>query len=239
MNNIFKAMDRFGNETEFEVKEVTVASERAADMQYRIAFNEALKYGLMPREKMRVLMSDQEIWSSGDEEKLKEALARLAIGQRDLATLEAAGKTDECVKVAEQMFEDRNLMWQLLMIQQSAFVNSAEGMAETIKYEATMCGSLAVKATGKSYWKNYKEYVIERDENDQSTVIGKLEGVYTVMELAKRDEMLSVYPERKWVTDRTEEILADGELEQEASKTVVKRRKKAIGKSKKKTPKKK
>jgi hypothetical protein len=234
MNNIFKATDRFGNETEFEVIDPTVAVEREADMQYRIAFNEALKHGLMPREKMRTIMSDQEIWAADDEDKLKNVLARLAMGQVSLATLEAAGKTDECIKVAEQMFKDRNEMWQLLMIQQSAFVNSAEGMAETIKYDATMCGTLVIRATGTKYWKNYKEYVIERDENEQSTVIDNLESVYTSIEIAKRDEMLSVYPERKWVTDRTEEILADDDkIQEEASKVVKKRRKKAVGKKKK------
>jgi hypothetical protein len=93
MNNVFKAIDRFGNETEFEVIETNAAIEREADMQYRIAFNEALKHGLMPREKMRVLMSDQEMWTEKDETELKDVLARLAIGQADLHTLENTGRS--------------------------------------------------------------------------------------------------------------------------------------------------
>jgi hypothetical protein len=230
MKNVFKAMDRFGNETEFEVVKKTAAAEREIDMQYRIAFNEALKYGLMPREKMRSIMSDREMWSEADETELKNVLARLAMGQTNLHVLENSGKKDECIKVAEEMFSDRNKMWQLLMIQQSAFVNSAEGMAETIKYEATMCATLVVKATGARYWKTYSDYVTERDENETSTVIENLQKAYTVLGIEERDELLSEYPERKWVKHKTEEIMAESSALEDEAERIVKTRKKAAAK---------
>jgi len=49
MDKIFKAIDRYGAEMEFEIIEPTDALTREADMIYRKAYSEAMKEGIRGR----------------------------------------------------------------------------------------------------------------------------------------------------------------------------------------------
>ena len=53
MDRTFKAIDRHGAEMDFELIEATDILVREADMIYRKAYSEAIKEGILPREKMR------------------------------------------------------------------------------------------------------------------------------------------------------------------------------------------
>ncbi len=205
----FKSIDRYGAEIEFEVVDPTHKEENKADIHYRVAFSQAIKHGIMTREKMRKLLEDNSEWSKDDQANLRD---KIQVVVRLEANLDKASKTgDNCTKIAGKLFEARADMMTLYMIQQTPLANSAEAYAELIKQESLMASCTLIKASKEKYWKEYRDYVLERDGNSQSTVVTNLlESRSKVME-AESHDMIQGYPEFQWLKD-VEEKLAEEEI---------------------------
>jgi hypothetical protein len=214
MDKTFKATDRYGAEIEFELIEPSLAVEREGEMQYRIAFSKALTLGILPREAMREVMREQMVWDKDDDEKMKEAMMELAASQ---AILEAAEKTNDdtaCLQAAADLTEKRNRMWELFIVQQSSFTNSAEGYAEVVKGESIMAATTVIKATQERYWPTYAEYVEEREAvNGRSNVVTILLEKHNDLITEARDNILEDFPERRWLKDAKDRILESAAIE--------------------------
>lgn len=214
MDKTFKATDRYGAEIEFELIDPSLAVEREGEMQYRIAFSKALTLGILPKEAMREVMREQRVWDKDDEEKMKDVMLELAASQ---AILEAAEKVKDdtaCLQAATDLTEKRNRMWELFLVQQSSFTNSAEGYAEVVKGESIMAATTVIHATQQRYWPTYTEYVEEREAiNGRSSVVTILLEKHNDLITEARDNILDDFPERRWLKDAKGRILEDAATE--------------------------
>jgi hypothetical protein len=207
VSRVFKAIDRYGAELEFELKEPDNDAVRHSDMQYRIAYSAALKEGILPREKMREIFKENGIWDDDDETAMMDILKELASLTLKLDDTAKRGDKDECIKIAGEMGKTRVRMFQMFMVQQSCFMNSCEGFAELVRLESLMASSVVIKANGVRYWKTYKDYVIERDHNDKATVAAETGKVNSLVLDEKKDELINEYPEQKWLRQIHSEFL--------------------------------
>lgn len=199
-DRVFKAKDRHGAEMEFEIIEVTRAVEMEADINYRKAYAKSLKHGLLPREALRKMMRDNEIWTDEHEKELKECIVEIARLEVSLKHNETGGNKEECLKVAGDLAKVRRRMWELALIQQSAFMNSScEAYAEMIRIESQIAASVVIKANGQRYWKDYQEYVLERDTNEISTVPIEAMDVANDELAGRQKEITESQPEQQWL----------------------------------------
>jgi hypothetical protein len=207
MDMVFKAVDRHGAEMEFELIPPTDLLERESEMEYRKAYSAAIKEGILPREKMRNIFKDSGIWTSEDEAKFTDLVREIGLLNIKLDNAVKEGKDDECIKIAGEMGKLRVQMLQLFTIQQSAYMQSCEGYAELVRLEALMASRIVIKANKQRYWKNYKDYVIERDNNDRSTVASQAMTLNNVFLEQQRDIIIGEYPEQKWLQQLQKEII--------------------------------
>lgn len=222
---MFKAKDRFGAEIEFELKEPTLHEENEAEMQYRIAYSAGLKTGVLTRKAMQELLRKYEIWKDDDEKEMTEVTKGLALLEIDLHHAESRSDNIECATLAGKLAEKRNRLFELFMLTQSSYMNSCEGYADAVRIEALMAACVVVKATGKRYWKDYKEYIMERDENPTATVaIGASQANLEVLQ-AKRLTMIDDWPEQKWLKDIKTKTFTDENI---VKSTIVERIEEAV-----------
>lgn len=207
MDRTFKATDRFGAEIEFELREPDKEAIRISDMQYRIAYSVALKEGILPREKMREIFKESGIWDDDDEKSITNVIKDLSITTLKLEEASKRGDRDECIKIAGDMASLRIRMFQLFLVQHSCFLNSCEGYAELVRLESLMALSVFIKHTNQRYWKAYKDYVIERDQNDKSNVVFNASTLNNKLLELKKDELVNEYPEQRWLQKVHAEIL--------------------------------
>jgi len=227
VERIFKATDRNGNACEFELVPPTVGIENEGERQYRVAYSASLVEGVFPREKLREIMREHGMWTEADEADLKKAVGKIALLQIDLKNAQAEGNDDRCSEVAHEIGEHRRRMWELFLVQQTVYMNSAEGVAEMIKTETVMSACTVVKATGKRYWADYAEYVRERDLNVKSTVYATVVQVQATLLDEARRSLLSEYPEATYLKTPQEAML-DREIEEEVLNTLHGRAEAAI-----------
>lgn len=229
VNRVFHALDRNGALVEFELKVPGLLEDNEGDRHYRVAYSRALKEGIFPREKLREIMREHEMWTPEDEQAMKKSVGQIAILQIDLRNSETEGKTDKCKQIAKDMGAARQRMWELFLVQQSVYMNSAEGVAELIKVDALMASCVIVKATNTRYWKDYAEYVRERDLNTKSTVYIKAAEVQMAILDEVRKGLFEDYAEAKYLRSVQERII-DREVEEQVVKTLHERATKALAK---------
>jgi wyosine [tRNA(Phe)-imidazoG37] synthetase (radical SAM superfamily) len=229
VERVFRAVDRTGVERQFELVPPNLAAENEGERRFKIAYAQALRDGIFPKEKLREIMVEHEMWTEQDEKHLKEYIAKLAVLQIELEANQRSGDEDRCLTVAKEMTELRGRMWELFMVQQTVYLNSAEGVAETIKLEAVMAACTVLKDTGERYWKDYTEFVQERDFNDKSQVHTAVVLVQSKLLDDLRKGMLDEYPEKQFLKDINERML-DRDIESEVLDQVKQRATDALNK---------
>lgn len=227
INRIFKAIDRYGAQLEFELKTPSLAIENEGERQYRIAYSKALTDGVYPRNKLREVMRLHGMWTDTDDRAMREEVANLAIFQMDLEKSQLQGDNDKCLEIAKEMHKHRSRMWELFMIQQSVYMNSAEGIAELIKAETVMAACVMVKATSQRYWPNYAEFVKERDEGVLSTVYVRSVEIQNSLLLEMRDTIEDSHPENKYLKD-AKQAAFDRDVNERVAIELEARKKKAL-----------
>ena len=230
VDRVFRAKNRIGDDCEFELKSPGLAEENEGERQYRVAYSKSLAEGVYPREKLREVMREHNMWTAADDKELKKAVGKIAVYQLELRRSEAEGNQDECMKAARGIAESRKRMWELFLIQQSVYMNSAEGVSEMIKTEVIMAACTIVKSTGKRYWENYAEYVRERDLNMKSTVYSKVVELQSHILDEARLGLMQDYPEQKYLKS-LEDRMIDREIEESVVKEIRTRAEKAINKT--------
>ena len=232
VDRTFKATDRNGNACEFELVVPNVAVENEGERQYRIAYSKSLVEGVFPKEKLREIMREHGMWTEDDETELKKVVGKIALLQIELKNAQTEGDEDKCVSLAQEVAQLRRRMWELFMIQQTVYMNSAEGVAEMVKTEAMMAACTTLKTTGKRYWNDYGEYVRERDLNAKSTVYASVVNLQSQILDEARRGLMDDYPEAQYL--RTpEQAMLDREIEEEVIKTLNDRAEQAIETDKK------
>jgi hypothetical protein len=227
VDRTFRAVDRFGAQIEFVVQTPTLAIENEGDRQYRIAYSKSLAEGVYPRNKMREVMRSHGMWTDEDDRIMREEVANLAILQMELEQAQLKGKNEECLEIAKKMRRHRYRMWELFMIQQSVYMNSAEGMAELVKAEAIMAACTVLKATGQRYWPTYADFVRERDESANSTVYVKAVELQNQLLLAMRDTIEESHPENRYLKD-AKQAMFDKDIEERVEAELAARKQKAL-----------
>jgi hypothetical protein len=227
VERIFRAVDRFGAEMEFELRTPTLVVENEGERQYRIAYTKALADGVYPRNKLREVMRGHGIWTDEDDKAMREEVAHLAILQIELERAQNKGDDNECLAKAKDMRKHRTRMWELFMIQQSVYMNSSEGIAELIKAEAIMAACVMIKATNQRYWPNYSEFVKERDDSTKSTVYIKSIEVQNELLLAARDMIEDTYSENRYLKD-AKQAMIDRDIDEQVAKELETRKQKAL-----------
>jgi hypothetical protein len=227
IERVFKAKDRNGADMEFELVPPNIAAENEGERQYRVAFSKALTEGIFPREKLRQVMRSHNMWTEDDESILKKTIGKIAILQMKLHEAETEGNDKKCHEIATELAKARQYMWQLFMVQQTVYLNSAEGVAEMIKTESIMAFCTQVKATGERYWKDYAEYIRERDFNTKSSVYANVTNIQSQLLDAVRNNLMQDYPEFKYMKS-IEDRMVDREIEEEVLKILRERTEAAL-----------
>lgn len=210
----FRAKDRTGAELEFELVSPNQAAENEGERQYRIAFSKALQEGVFPREKLREIMREHNMWTEDDEKQLKRCVGRIAILQIELKTEQNKGDQKRCLEIAREISNTRRRMWELFLVQQTVYMHSAEGVAEMIKAEAVMAACTVSKQTRKRYWETYRQFVEERDFNENATVYVTAVTVQSRLLDEARLSMINGYPEKEYLKDVQDRML-EREVEEE------------------------
>ena len=229
IERVFKAVDRNGTLSDFELILPGLGEENEGERQYRIAYSKSLVEGIFPREKLREIMKEHGMWTEEDDSDLKKAVGKIAVLQIDLRQAETEGDNEHCIESAKGISDARRRMWELFLVQQSVYMNSAEGVAEMVKTESIMAACTLVKSTGKRYWKDYKEYILERDVNTKSTVYFNVVTLQSKIMDETRVGIMSDYPEYKYLKS-IEDRMLDREVQEEVIKTLKSRANKAIEK---------
>jgi hypothetical protein len=204
-NRVFKAIDRYGAETEFELVDATFAEENEAEREYRKAYTNALKEGVLPKEKMREIMKEQGVWDDSDDEKLKKIIKEIAGTEANLKKAETAGKPkSECTSIAGELGDLRAEMWRLINVKQSVLMHCCENYATAISGEVLIMARLRVKATHQRYWKNYEEFVLEK-HNERASVVVELTRLHEKILQEEQTEFLKSLPEYQWLQKIQEE----------------------------------
>lgn len=227
INREFKAKDRFGADMQFTLVPPTLQIETEGERYYKIAYSQSLSQGIFPREKLRGVMKDHGMWTEEDEKKYRTIVAKIALWHAELLQFEQAGDTEKCKKIATEMDGERDKMWSLFLIQQSVFMHSAEAMAELVKTEAMMAACTRLKATGERYWKDYTEFVREKEQNLKSTVYMEVVEVQSNLLKAIREDIEGKYPESKYLKDVRESIL-DRAIKEDVQKEIARRKEAAL-----------
>jgi hypothetical protein len=223
---IFMATDRHGANLEFEIRSPTRAIESECEMLYRIAYTEALKQGVPPREKIRKILKDHQMWTEEDEVELRSTVVEIARSELALKNKEAAGDRAGCIVAAGNLAKQRRRLWELLLIQQSPFTNSCEAYAELVRKEAELAASVAVKATGTRYWSSYKDYVIERDTHATATVAEKAMEVVNLEMAEEQTKIMQNQPEQQWL--QRAKLAAEEDVEKLAQDVLIQRAKDSV-----------
>ena len=226
MDRTFKAIDRHGAEMEFELIPATDLLERESEMEYRKAYSAAIKEGVLPREKMRDIFKEHGIWTQEDDDQFMSLVKEISALNIKLDNAAKQGMDDECIKLAGEMGKLRIQMLQLFTIQQSAYMQSCEGYAEIVRLEALMASCVVIKVNKQRYWKNYRDYVIERDNNARSTVPTQAMLINNVDLERRRDDAIAEYPEQKWLKILQKDMIS--KATEEAKAKMVKRVEEAI-----------
>lgn len=209
---------------EFELIEPNLAIQNEGERHYKIAYSQALANGIFPKEVLRQRMQQFQMWTDEDEKETRRVLGELAKLQIDLDKAQTQGDDEKCVEIATKMASTRDRMFELFLMQHTVYMNSAEGMAETVKSEVIMAACTRVKATGQRYWKDYSEFVTERDENLKSTVYMQVVGVHSALLKANTQAIEGAYPETKYIKDVRESML-DREVEEKVQEELMNRAK--------------
>jgi hypothetical protein len=227
MDRTFKAKDRFGADMEFELLKPSLAVETEGERQFKIAYSRALAEGIFPREKLRQVMAQHGMWTEDDNKTYNTILGRITLLQIQLDKAERSGDQEKCKEIAQEVAEEREKMWKLFLIQQSVFTNSAEGLAELIKTEAIMAACTVIKSTQKRYWKNYSEFVQERDENKTSSVYQNLVTLQNKVLDGLRQQIEDKYPESKYLD--SDKNIMDRMIKEEVQAEISKRKGEIVG----------
>jgi|SRR6185436_10124829 len=227
VDRTFRAVDRYGAELEFEIRNPTLAVENEGERQYRIAYSKALNDGVYPRNKLREVMHNHGMWTDEDDRAMREEVANIAILEIELEQSQLKGENDKCIEIAKKIRKHRFRMWELFMIQQSVYLNSVEGISELIKAEAIMAACTVLKSTGQRYWPSYTEFVKERDESTVSTVYVKAVEIQNELLLEVRDTIEESYSENRYLKDAKQAML-DRDIEQRVAEELENRKRKAL-----------
>lgn len=226
-DRVFRAVDRYGAQLDFEVRTPTLAIENEGERQYRIAYSHAIKDSVYPRNKLRDVMRSHGMWTEEDDTAMRTEVAQLAILQMELEHAQNKGEHDKCLEIAKKMRKHRYRMWELFMIQQSVYMNSAEGIAELVKAEAIMAACIILKSTSQRYWANYTDFVRERDDSTLSTVYVKAVEVQNQILLEMRDTIEESHPENRYLKD-AKQAMFDRDIEERVAAELEARKQKAL-----------
>lgn len=221
MDRTFKAVDRNGKEVEFELRVPTLAQDNKAEMERLKAYSEALKEGVLPREKMREILRQHEVWSEKEDESLSDYVREVAKLEKQLREESAKGNNAECTNIAAELSRQRLMMFRTFMVQQTVLTNSCEGMAELVKLEALMASCVFYKDDGEQYWDTYKDYVLERDFNEDATVAIAAQELQAALQQEEHEGLVSEYPEQEWVKNMSAKLTAQMESELERARQDV------------------
>jgi len=215
MDRSFKAVDRNGNNCDFELIVPGLAQERESEMERLKAYTEALKGGVLPREKMREILQDNDVWNDKSEQSFTESIKKVAKLELKLKDAITKGEGTECTNIAGELSRERLGMFRLFLIQQTVLTNSCEGYAELVKLEAMMAACTYKKQSKQRYWENYREYVLERDENPHSTVPILVQELQAAIHEEDHQKLIADYPEQKWLKDFNAQLTAQMESQLE------------------------
>ncbi len=167
-------------------------------MQYRIAYSRALSVGILPRDKMIEVLRSHDVWDEELSKELVSLTATIALKENELEAAEKRENKNEALKAATELAKERGRMWEIMSIQAKPLSHSCEGYAEVVRAEALLASQIYVKGMPNRYWKSYKDYVLERDDDIRATVYTEMMEYQNNWLRGQRQEIMDEAPEQKF-----------------------------------------
>ena len=204
----------------YDIKRPNAALSEQSNLEYTRVFSQSVKAGALLRDAILIKMREQGLWD--DEKDLK-----YLVSLRELNTLEkklkkGGIKLSEAKEIAFEMSRKREELQELISEKNKLDNNSAEGIAETARFNFLLVRCLVYNSDGKPFFKDVDDFLTK-----QSTVVAiKASETFANMWYGLAQDYESTLPENKFlkkfefVDDNLRLINEDGELVNELGKRV-------------------
>ena len=199
-----------GQEVKLRMKEETMDIERKCDAEYHLAYTQLMVKGIMPRATLEKFMVEKAIWTSDDENKLKELQSEIVKLQ---IKLEEAKTHDQGLTIAKAMGELRGQCLRLVEVKANVLSNSCESLADQIRRDSYIAFATVYADTGKPVFKDYHDFL--RRAGDSEQVVLDARQVILEISTSTFNESLTGLPEVHYVKTVEKQIL------EETSKTIA------------------
>lgn len=156
-NEITFTTDIDGKEITFELKPLTIASQREAQKVYNQAFSDAIKAGSIVRAKLDDLLKEQGLWDEKKEARFKTIQKQLLDKEKKLA--EGGISIKQAKTIAIEMKKLRLEMRDLISNRTELDNHTAEGQADNARFNYMVSASVVYKDSQKPYFNNYEDYL--------------------------------------------------------------------------------
>lgn len=211
MKEVFK-VEVDGKELELAVIRPTIEISRRAQLVYNKYYGELLKNGCLMRIKVEDYARDQGVWDNDKDETARKLLTVIRDGDK---ALKAGGiKLSEAKQIAIDMRIARMTLQTLYYERNQLDVNSAEGQAESEKFNYLVTQCLVYNDSGKPYFSSVEEYL--SDPENPVAVKGYEIAANLIYEVDK--QAYHKLPENQWllkhkfIDDKLHLINAEGKM---------------------------
>lgn len=198
IDRTFDTVDKNGQLVKLKIKESNYHIDKMCDIEFKKAWCFSIENGVKVRQKIEETLRDNSIWTDKEEQKLKSLEMEAAIYLNLLNKKIEEKDFDQAKEAALSAANARNKINSLLMLKQTAFSYSAEGLASEVKIEAYVAyATVYANDESKSYWKDYGDFIKNREEKAAIDAIS----LYTKLLIEENLNILKTFPENKFLID--------------------------------------
>lgn len=147
---------------EYRVNRPGAKENRNAQMEYNKAFGAAIQSGAILRKKLEQYIIEQKIWSEEKANNFINLAKSIDEAEKKLASGGISLK--DATKLAKKTREERAEMQAMLMERTSVDSNTAEGQAESARFQRLLVDCLVYKDSGETVFTNVESLLGEQDE---------------------------------------------------------------------------
>lgn len=197
-NRVFETVNDKGEPIKLKIKEPTYYINRMCEIEYKKAWGFCISQGVKMQSQLEESLKEAGIWGPDQDKKLREVEVETAIFLKLMDEAIKNNKASEAKDAALSAALARNKVHDLLLLKQSAFTHSTEGVAIEVKMEAYVAyGTVYENDDTKTYWKNYDHFI----QNNETPAAIAAKDTYTRLLLNEHIAALKTLPENKYLID--------------------------------------
>lgn len=154
---VFTFADAEGQDIEYRVSMPSAEVQRQAQVYHNKVYSEAVKSGALLEKALHKVMREQGIWSDEKQAEYDRLTEQVRHKLRKLK--EGGFKLSEAKNLAIEVADLRRQMQDMLVDQLELRTNTAEGLAESARFNFILAASLVYNKNGERVYKNVDDYI--------------------------------------------------------------------------------